>query len=138
MTLQEVLDEVREVHGKLTAPIVVAAATPETHPLHNRFEWDDRIAGPKYREVQAREIIRSVKIVRKETEKGEAINVRAYVAYDDGDGHREYVPTEEVVMNDIQLAIVLRDMKRRWTDLRVAYGHMVEFADMVRRDLETG
>ena len=138
MNLREALQDIYDAHRELTPAIVVGAARPRNHPLHDRFEWNNRVAGPKYREVQAKELIRSVKIAYVDPNVEEPMTVRAFVSIPDGAGHRTYVPTETVVLNDLQLAMVLRDMQRRWTDLRATYGHMEQFAEMVRGDLETG
>ena len=132
--LREILSEIHEQHGELTAAHVVEAAKPRTHPLHHRFEWDNRIAGPKYREIQAMELIRQVKLVRpSETEPDKNERIRAFVSISDGAEHRVYVPTEMALSNPLQRKMVLRDMERRWRDLQATYGHMVEFAEMIRR-----
>lgn len=51
-----------EKNGKVIPKDLVDASRPKDAPLHNEFEWDDRIASEKYREVQAGYIIRSVAI----------------------------------------------------------------------------
>jgi hypothetical protein len=48
----------RKNGGLLKPETVVEAARPETSPLHSRFEWDDSVAGEKYRIWQARQLIR--------------------------------------------------------------------------------
>jgi hypothetical protein len=48
--------------GRLTPDAVVADANTASGPYHDHFEWDDSIAGHKYRLDQARELIRSVKL----------------------------------------------------------------------------
>src|SRR5262245_40933442 len=48
--------------GRLTPRMVVEAAKAKAHPLHDEFEWDDSVAAQKYREDQARELIRYVTI----------------------------------------------------------------------------
>ena len=49
-------------NGKLTPELVVRAAQAKSSPLHDYFDWDDKIAGARWRLEQARELIRSVKI----------------------------------------------------------------------------
>jgi hypothetical protein len=48
--------------GRITPAYVVDEARPPSHPLHHRFEWDDRIAGEAHRRRQAQELIQSVVI----------------------------------------------------------------------------
>ena len=50
-------------HNVLTPQIVVCAARPENSTLHKAFDWDDRCAAERFREHQARELIRSIQIV---------------------------------------------------------------------------
>ncbi len=51
-----------EKQDRLTTGNLVEASRPKTAPLHNEFEWNNKIAAEKYREVQAGYIIRSVAI----------------------------------------------------------------------------
>jgi hypothetical protein len=56
----EVLALADKHKGKFTPAMLVAAARKPTSALHRRFEWDDTIAGQKYRLYQARLIINVV------------------------------------------------------------------------------
>lgn len=61
--IEKCINEIAERNnGKITPAMVVAEAKRKDHPLHQFFEWDDRIAGNKYREDQARGYIRSVRV----------------------------------------------------------------------------
>lgn len=46
--------------GLLTAGTVVEAARDEDSPLHQHFEWDNDVAGERYRLIQARQLIRAI------------------------------------------------------------------------------
>lgn len=72
----KVFDELDKSVG-LTAKTVVNASRAKDAPLHNEFEWDDAVAGEKYREQQARVMINNL-VVRVE-DKPEAVPTRAYV-----------------------------------------------------------
>jgi hypothetical protein len=50
-------------NGSLTPDLVVKDASNLDSPLHELFEWDDGIAGHKYRIEQARQVITSVRVV---------------------------------------------------------------------------
>lgn len=63
-----VLFERLEAQGRLTAANVVDESRPEDAPLHNEFEWNDGIAAEKYREEQARYLIRNIRIVNEKEE----------------------------------------------------------------------
>jgi hypothetical protein len=59
----EELSRIAESHGGLTAPVVVDEARPEDSSLHPAFEWRDPVAGERWREHQARNLIRAVQVV---------------------------------------------------------------------------
>ena len=66
VTADEAGDELARIYvekGELTAPLVVDESRPEEAPLHPAFEWDDAVAAERHREHQARNIIRSVKVI---------------------------------------------------------------------------
>ena len=50
-------------NGSLTPDLVVEDAKDTSSPLHELFEWDDGVAGHKYRIEQARQVITSVRVV---------------------------------------------------------------------------
>ena len=56
------LDRIAQERGGLTPATVVEEARPKDAPLHNAFEWRDKKAGEKYREWQARHMIRSIRV----------------------------------------------------------------------------
>lgn len=133
--LRDVMQAIYDGHGKLTPSIVVDEARDESHPLHSRFEWDDKVAGDAYRRDQAHELIRSVRVVYREaTETESARTVRAFHAVRREDGH-VYEPTEKVAEDELLSKIVLQDMEREWKQLMRRYGQFEEFLDLVRGDL---
>lgn len=135
--LGPILRGIYEENGKLTPKTVVAAARDEDHPLHHQFEWDDAVAGERYREQQAAKLIRTVKISY--TSGGESKSARAWVAtYADPDVTEEpsgYLPTEDVAQDDFTRKLVLRQAEREWLSLKRRYEHLSEFMEMVQRDV---
>lgn len=63
--------------GRVTPKALVDAAKAKDHPMHDLFEWDDRKAGAKYREEQARGFISSVRVQVVYNER--TLNAVAYV-----------------------------------------------------------
>ena len=57
-----VLAKIETDHGKLTPRLVVADASDPRSPLHDQFEWNDTEAAIKYREDQARRLIRNIMV----------------------------------------------------------------------------
>lgn len=59
----EALEEIAaKSDGELHPAAVVSAARDESHTLHPFFTWDDAVAAEKYREDQARTLIRCIRI----------------------------------------------------------------------------
>ena len=61
-----------EAAGGLTAKSLLDASRPEDAPLHSEFEWNDSVAAERYREDQARSIIRHL-TVRLDEKPGEPV-----------------------------------------------------------------
>lgn len=121
----EALREIERANdGKLTAEVVVATATPEDHPLHPAFEWDDAVAARQHREEQARHLIRSVYPVHIDSE-GRPQPVLGYVNVKMPDGERCYVSTARA-MSDAELKRqVEEEAIRAFEALRARYQHIV-------------
>jgi hypothetical protein len=141
MDLRTILTEIREEHGKLTPAIVLEAATPEDHPLHHRFEWNDAVAGHKWRLHQAGNLLRCK--IKQQTDGGTR-NIRAFwpVRGEEVDGAEDpgadYTPIEQVAQDPVARQVMLLSMQREWVTMKRRYGFMAEFIDMIRSDLEGG
>lgn len=61
-----------EAAGNLSAKSLLDASRPEDAPLHSEFEWNDSIAAEKFREGQARCIIRHL-VVRLDAKPDEPV-----------------------------------------------------------------
>lgn len=137
--LRASLTRIYEYHGELTAQHVVDDARPKTSDLHHRFEWDDTLAGEAYRRTQAAELIRSVRIqYAVDAKTSERKYIRAFQSLRDaGDADRGgYVPTEEIVQDELATKILLKQFQREIGDLTRKFGHLSEFADMMRSAAE--
>lgn len=133
MSLRDQLQAIYDRNRYLTPQLVVEEARPKTHPLHSQFEWNDRIAGEKYREQQASELIRSVKISYKR--KDDTLEqVRYFVSVEEGEGYA-YHPADVVAKDDRLTGIVLRDMEREWRQLYARYSHFQEFTELVQKTM---
>lgn len=132
--LRDHLQTIYDEFGKLTPALVVEAARPDNHPLHDRLEWDDGVAGEAYRRYQAHELIQSIRIVHERAGK-EPLSVRAFHAIRDDEGHT-YRSTEDVLADPFLTKMLLADMKREWTSLRSRYEHFAEFRELVLGDFK--
>lgn len=114
------LSVLEQKHGHVTPEVVVQAAFSVKSPLHAYFEWDDSVAGTKYRLEQARQLIMTVRVVSEMKDK--KTSVRALVPL--YDRSRRFFSREAVLTDtderEVQLARArgeLRAWVRRWIDL---------------------
>jgi hypothetical protein len=135
VSLREQLQAIYDRHAQLTPALVVDEARDEQHPLHDRFEWNDAVAGEAWRREQAHQLIRSVRIVYREAdEKNPEQSVRAFHAVRSEKGH-VYEPVDKVTTDPFTAQLLLKDMEREWKALRRRYEQFSEFYAMVRRDV---
>jgi hypothetical protein len=124
----ERLESIRKKKG-LTPRNIVTDARSKSSPLHPCFEWRDSEAAQKYREMQAREIIRNI-IVVVEDHKGADHSVRAFVNVTK-DEKREYTSISKA-MSDTELRQQVLEAAlfelRAW---RQKYSDLQELADIL-------
>ncbi len=121
----EVCEQLEE-SGELTPQRVVDAARSEDSPIHGMFEWDDAIAGEKYRETQAYKGLRSIQIVVK----GSAGPTRAYYPISLSDEEPTYRSIEVILRDangrDALLANAIAELK----SFERKYAQLDELADV--------
>lgn len=131
MSVRDELLTIRDDYGTLTPPIVVEAATPKTHPLHHHFDWDNRAAGHKYRLMQARELIRTVR-VEFITPKGDPSSVREFHSVHRPERDRpEYESIENIAVDPIARQTLVHQMRREWANFKARYEHLVEYVELI-------
>ena len=132
-TLRAELEAIHRQHRALSPRLVVDTARAPDHPLHSRFQWDDKKAGERYRLLQAAEMIRSIRVVyRTDPDTGEERRARAYVSTGDSNRPSEYKPTEEAMADPLTRKLVLRNFERAILALKRQYGHLQEYEQMMR------
>ena len=75
----ELEDIKQESGGVITPAAVVERAKDDTNVLHEAFEWDDATAANKHRLSEARNLIRSVQVIRTDTPIAQAMEVYHHV-----------------------------------------------------------
>lgn len=128
------LEEIKERNaGRLRPRDVVEAARPDDSVAHACFEWNDSVAGEKWRQEQARKIIRHVVVVENQDDiEEDPRTTPAYVSIArprlDGQG---YMGTHEALSSadtrEIVISLALASL-RGW---RRRYGHLEELAHVV-------
>jgi hypothetical protein len=125
VSIQKVAERLLELerdNGRLAPADVVEAARDPESPLHSHFNWDDSDAAEKYRLMQARTLIRTVKL--EITVRDVPLSVVGYVRDPEADaktaGYRNVAKlrTEE----DAARAAIVDEMKRVSNAVRRAKG----------------
>jgi len=114
------LDELYAAHGSVSTDIVLAEARDPANKLHAYFDWDDSIAGEKWRKTQAYALIMSSKftlVLNSETPPtviGAKQEVRRLVSAFRGEGFR--VRTDALANADSRGALIAkwRERLRSW------------------------
>lgn len=132
--VRDALTNIYETHGELTPELVVTEASSHDHPLHDRFDWNDTTAGQKYREVQAAKLIRSVRVEFRAAD-GEPMQTRQFVAPRLASEPHRYMPVGVAMADDFTRQLVLRQFERDVSDLKRRYGHLVEYAAIMRKHI---
>lgn len=104
--IQSAIQAIYDRDGIVTTSAVLAAAKNKRSPLHGEFEWDDSKAGHKYREIQARTLIRRIGVCGQDGEKPEPlINVPAVSRRESAEGHYQIGSVLVKNKTEFQLAL---------------------------------
>lgn len=117
-----------ENDGILTPQIIVNDARPVDSELHPAFEWNDNVAAEKYREDQARYLVRQIVVVSEEVDNKQPI--RAFVSVAKEDAGNVYIPIQVAMENSQTREQVLR---KAWLELQSwhnRYYDLMEFSKL--------
>lgn len=127
------LDRINKVRGELRPEHVVDESRPSKAVLHPLFEWNDAVAGEKYRVHQARNIINVVQIVEDRDGKP-SVKVPAFVNVAQGgytnQAERRYVPIAEAMADDDTRRTLVERCLRKLLCIRDEYRQLVEFSNV--------
>ena len=106
---------------------VVNVARDENNILHDMFEWDDSIAGEKYRKQQASKIIANISVKVIAEDKPNKL-VRAFVTTKKNSGFK---PIEKVVKDVDQYALLLDKAYRELNYIKIKYENLKEIQELL-------
>lgn len=109
--------------------IVRFAKHNEDSELYKCFEWDDTIAGEKYREHQAGLILSSISIVVSRDDKEEE-TTRAYVSIKNVDGERKHKNIARVLEVDDEYQQLKRKAYSELNNCKERYEKLIELEDL--------
>jgi len=117
----------------LTPRAVVDEARPESSPLHKAFEWDDTVAGEKYRLLQAQDLIRSFKCTitssNNKTIKG-VMFVNLSVERTHGKADNGYRLVQDVQKCPDLMQVAVEDALRELKNLKNRYVYLTQLQDI--------
>jgi len=128
----KVATEVSEIGEAVTPDDLVAYAKDEKSELHKCFEWDDSIAGAKYRKLQAQKVLRMLVVTPRQEEK-ETVSYRLFV--NTGDNSNKYKPVELVVKKQDEYTALLEAAKRELQAFKRKYEILVEL-DQIFKEID--
>lgn len=129
----------KKYNGMISPQIVVEEAKDEKNPLHKWFNWDDSVAGEKWRLHQARLLINSIR-VKIDFDKGTS-TYRKYLNVfinnsESKDPQRYYVNTKTVLKNEnLKQQILIKAMKEieYWEKTYKEYNELNEIFNSIKR-----
>lgn len=114
--------------GQLSPYDVVEEARSPSSPLHNSFEWDDRKAGDKYRLMQARIMLSTIKVEFQGEKRAAYYNASVQIG---GKPTRAYFPIERVMSEEEIHREVLRSAVRELQHAQQKYNSLKEFKGVI-------
>ena len=124
----EYLETLEQAHGEITPKIVLDSARSEDCLLHPCFEWNDGVAAEKYRETQARFLIRNL-VVKVEQADSTPQAVRAYVNVAQDTGTTGSFIAVKTAMDDAEMrAQFLKNALRELQAFQEKYKNLSELA----------
>lgn len=118
---QKVYEEIGDM--ATTPQEVLEKARNENTELHKCFEWNDAIAGEKYRIQQARTVLRSLKFIPHEKVE-QPIRIFSYTP------ETNYKPTIQMVVNVDEYQNLLAQAKRELDAFRKKYNSLTELHEL--------
>lgn len=126
-----------EKDKELLDPVdVVERAENKNSPLHNAFEWDNSVAGGKWRLHQARNLINTTVIVVETKDGEEEIRAYARITADHEKGYRAIgdVMTDEILFEQYygQIRVDLRRCVRRCQQFEKLRPYIVKLEEILK------
>ena len=130
-TVGQEFEKIEKQYGKLTNDLVLQDAEDENSPLHELFEWDNEVAGHKYRLQQATQLIISLAIEPEETPKPKP--VRAYYNVSSDEKKGSFINMKSAFSNPDTKDIILQRAKKELEAFKVKYQNLSELADVFEK-----
>ena len=138
ITYTDAIRSLAEKHGSITPTIVLGAAKSKSSPLHHYFLWDNTAAAEKFREIQAQQLIRSIKVTYEPSDDASThIRVREFVCVTPDSEDPEtasaniYVPYSTAIKVESYRDQVMSQCRRDAESFRQKYRALQEAATII-------
>lgn len=119
--------EFEKLGDNLTPETVLNVARDENNVMHSMFEWNDEIAGEKYRKHQAAQMICSLRVEIIKDDKPTK-KVRAFVTTK---ANTNYQPIEKVVSDTDRYQLLLDKAYRELNAIKLKYDSLSEIQELL-------
>lgn len=132
-------ERIEKEYGKVTSELLLQNSEAEDAPLHDLFEWDDAVAGHKYRLSQATNVIINLAVEVEKEQKPKKI--RAYYNVSDTEKKGRFINAETAFSNPDTKEIILKRAYREMQSFIKKYENITEFApvfeaiESIRKDI---
>lgn len=121
-----------EVNGEVSKQAFVDSARDENSEMHTLFEWDDAIAGEKYRLHQANVIIKSIRVSVSDNGADDAPKVAAYVLPERSEKKSGYMEIHKALEDTRSRDALLRSAKMECEWFVSKYKNLDEAAQIIK------
>lgn len=120
--------------GSIKPADVVEVSRPDDAPMHDVFEWNDQVAAERFREDQARHVIRSVRIVMVSDGIVEPTPTRVLTAVQPADDSTatDYVPSVQLRSKHVSLREQRNVLLDELVELEARYTDYPALLDVLR------
>jgi hypothetical protein len=132
------LERIQNKYGGIMPKEVVAESRNKNSVLHPCFEWDNKKAAEGYREVQAREIIRNIVVVKVDHPREQEVKpVRAFVnvLVSENDNIARYVSINTAMSKEEYRKQILTQALKELGAFKEKYSSLKEF-EKIFRDID--
>lgn len=126
---EKVASELEALGAEYTLSDVVEKAKDSQSEMHGCFEWNDTIAGQKYRESQAASMIRQLVIVKDSDGEPKKTNIRFFVST--GKRDNTYTPTKRIIRKQDEYEALLERAMAELRAFKQKYSSLSELDEIL-------
>ena len=134
-TRAKVIGEIVNRDGAVVPSVLVEDSKPKDAPLHDEFEWRDKVAAVEHRLSQARRIIRVTRVVAEGAGEPERLIHVPAIKEDSAGREGRYVPLSAVVESASDYELALRELMSKLAGLASAIDELKSAATGTQSDL---